>query len=431
MKGLVKRIIGLSSLGLMTALASQAYAAGYKAEFQSPSVLADAGEAAVVEDAGTNWYNSAGLVYIPAQVVLGVMDVYQQTKFSGSQFAPSPFGPAFNYSATGKASSYPNVMLPLIHVNLPLSERMSFGYSIVPAWGLDEAYGNYNFARYDVTRIHSKTIDIAPSLSFRFNDHWSLGIGPDFHYFSLSSNSNALTEGPAGFGGTTGDSISRFSAERWGTGVHAGILFRLDDKTRFGLNYRSKIVNALHGHSDFVINGGGGTVIENNKFRVTIPMPPVTTFSAYRDIDQRWAIMGTISYEQWSVQRGLNGQNYQTPTGVVNVLLPQNMHNVFDFSIGTHYKYNDKWMLRGSLKYVGCPTINAFRDLNNPDDTKYGINVGARYQMSKKVALDMMYGHVFTKAERINGFNPATGATTQGVVHTGIDVAGIQVVWNI
>lgn len=49
-----RKLFKLGSLGLIAALSSQAYASGYKLEFQSPSVLADAGDAAVVEDAGTN-----------------------------------------------------------------------------------------------------------------------------------------------------------------------------------------------------------------------------------------------------------------------------------------------------------------------------------------------------------------------------------------
>lgn len=103
------RALSFSGLGLMAALSSQVFAAGYKLEFQSPSVLADAGEAAVVEDAGTNWYNSAGLVYLPQQLVAAVTDVYQRVRFSGASSAPSPVPGAPGYLNTNAdASSYPN-----------------------------------------------------------------------------------------------------------------------------------------------------------------------------------------------------------------------------------------------------------------------------------------------------------------------------------
>src|SRR5205809_1999786 len=109
----IKRILRLSGFGLIAILSSQTYAAGYKLEFQSASVLADAGEAAVVEDAGTNWYNSAGIVYLPQQLAVSSIDLYSRTRFSGSVFAPSLSGAHF--SGSGSASSNSNVMLPGIH----------------------------------------------------------------------------------------------------------------------------------------------------------------------------------------------------------------------------------------------------------------------------------------------------------------------------
>jgi long-subunit fatty acid transport protein len=57
-----KKLAGSLLVGVMTSWSLQAAASGYKLEFQSAATLADSGDAAVVEDAGTNWYNSAGLV---------------------------------------------------------------------------------------------------------------------------------------------------------------------------------------------------------------------------------------------------------------------------------------------------------------------------------------------------------------------------------
>lgn len=118
------KLFKLSTLGLLALLSSQAYSSGYRVEFQSASVLADAGEAAVVEDAGTNWYNSAGLVYLPLQAAFSYIDVYAPTRFSGNVNAPSTLNQlglpasafANNFTANGSASSHPNSFLPAIHL---------------------------------------------------------------------------------------------------------------------------------------------------------------------------------------------------------------------------------------------------------------------------------------------------------------------------
>src|SRR6185312_9870901 len=97
------------------------------------------------------------------------------------------------------------------------------------------------------------------------------------------------------------------------------------------LNYRSKIVMDLDGHSDFT----GG--FYSNQFKVNIPMPPTTSLSIYHDVTPNWALMGTVAYDQWSVIQYYYGQNIATPFGPTNAVLPQNFKNTFDFSVGTHY----------------------------------------------------------------------------------------------
>lgn len=431
MKRIFKKAIALSGTGLLVLLSSQAYSAGYELEFQSPSVLADAGEAAVVEDAGTNWYNSAGLVYLPQQVVGAITDVYQRTVFSGTSAAPSPIPGAPGYfNANSDASSYPNAILPAFHYVYPFKDRYALGISVVPAWGLMEDYGEGSDVRYSLNKISTKTIDISPSFAMKLNDHWSFGIGPDFHYFSLQSRSHAFTQ-PI----TATDSISRYNANNWGRGWHAGLLLRLNDATRVGVNYRSKIVMNMTGGSDFALTNLAQ--YHTDLFKVSIPMPPVATASVYHDVTPVWALMGTVAYNEWSIIKYYYGQNYiqpptaLNPTGRVNIVSPQNFSDTIDVSVGTHYKLNQKWMLRGSIKFEQTPTRDADRALSFPDGRKIGLNLGARYQYSKKIAVDMIIAHVFTKEAHINDINPASGATSVGHVNTDIDLIGAQLVYNI
>jgi len=433
MKRIFKKVLTFSGLGLLAALSSPVFASGYKLEFQSPSVLADGGEAAVVEDAGTNWYNAAGLVYLPQQFVGAVTDVYQQTKFSGTSTALSPlaaFGAPNYVNTNSDASSYPNVVLPAFHYSLPFYNRYAVGISMVPAWGLMEDYGETSDVRYNLNKITTKTIDISPSFAMKINDQWSFGLGPDFHYFSLQSRSHAYTQPITG-----SDSVSRYTANNWGRGWHAGLLLRLNDATRIGLGYRSKIVMNMTGNSDFALTNLAGYT--TNQFKVSIPLPPTTTLSIYRDINPVWALMGTIAYDQWSVIQYYYGQNFiqpptaANPSGLTNVVLRQNFSDTLNLSIGTHYKWNDKWMLRGSLKFEGTPTQTAHRAVSFPDAQKLGVNLGARYQVNQKVAIDMIVAHVFNQQVSINDVNPASGATSVGHVNTSINLVGAQVVWNI
>jgi long-chain fatty acid transport protein len=452
---MTRRAWKLSALGLLAILASQSYAAGYKLEFQSASTLADAGDAAVVEDAGTNWYNSAGLVYLPMQLAMSSIDVYAPTVFHGEVNAPSTlsnpqnFPPFVNalgspYSARGTASSHPNSLLPAIHSSMPINEKISLGFSMVPAWGFTEDYGEGSMLRYNLTRVYTKTTDFSPSIAFKVNNQWSLGFGPDLHYFSVQSKTRVRTEAiPAGVAagiGTANDSISRFTANDWSYGGHIGLLFKYNDQTRIGLNYRSKLMMDLSGDSSFGLDRGGNlyTMSETNTFYLPLPLPPTFTLSAYHELTPCWAIMGTIAYDQWSSIQNYHARNYiqpalpTNPSGILpDVTLVQHMHDTADLSVGTRFKLTDKLMLRGSFKYEPTPTISSYRYVNFPDGVKYGFQIGARYQMSHQVALDAIYGHVFVNQARINDVNPVTGARAVGHQNTDINLLGGQLVWTI
>lgn len=443
MKRRISNLLRAGGFGLLTALTAQAYAAGYRMEFQSAATLADSGDAAVVEDAGTNWYNSAGLVYLPQQLVFSAIDVYAPTSFSGSVSAPSTlatFGPPVslfgsNFTAQGGSGSHPNSVLPAFHYSLPVRDRVAVGLSVVPAWGFKEDYGQASILRYNLTSVSTKTIDIAPSIAYQFNDQWSFGIGPDFHYFSVISSSNVRTEGLAPFG-TQKDSVSRFSVDSWNYGGHAGILFRMNDRTRVGLNYRSKIVMTMDGFSDFALNGG--PLYETKNFKLPIPLPPTTSLSVYHAVTSAWALMGTIAYDQWNVLQNYHARNYiqpptpSNPTGIIpSVVLPQHMTNTVDFGIGTHYRFNDTWMLRANVKYEPTPTQNQFRGVQFPDGDKLGFQIGGRYTYNKKVSFDALYGHVFVRTMHINDVNPVSNAVATGNQTTSIDLLGAQVVWTI
>lgn len=439
---MIKKILYLA----ISALSVQAYAAGYRMEFQSVSILAGGGEAAAIEDAGTNWYNSAGNVYLPQQTVFSGIDVYAPSEFSGTVTAPSAFEPfigpsSFDFKATGTATSYSNALIPAIHYVLPFhSNRYAFGISMVPSWGFKQDYGKDTVTRYNLVSVYTKTMDIAPSLSMKVNDQWSVGVGPDFNYFSLQTVTKVRTEGPTlpfPFpSGTPGDSTQRGTANQWKTGWHAGILYRLGEQTRFGLNYRSKIVMHNHGTSSFTLNNS--VTFDTNEFEFTTPLPASTTLSVYQDVTDRWALTGTVQFDQWDTLQAYHAHGVVIPPTLIGgkstlktVDLDQNMKNAWNFSVGTHYKLNDLWMLRGSVKYIQTPTVDADRQIAFPDGPKLGFQIGSRYQMTKKLALDLIYGHVFVNQVPIHDVNPLTNAVADGHSRSHIDLVGAQVVMNI
>lgn len=453
-KGMFKKISYAIFPSLLATLSMQTYAGGYKMEFQSVSIMGGGGDAAALEDAGTNWYNSAGDVYMPKQVVLSSFDVYIPTTFTGIATAPSPFNtpplpptPNFGYnSGLATASAHTFSFIPAMHATYPINQMFALGLSVVPAWGFREDYGSHSILRYTLQSIYTRTFDISPSLAIKLNNQWSIGLGPDFNYFTAQSESSVRTEGylatpsppfpPGTPPGTAGDSIQRFTGEQWKTGWHVGLLLRPSESTRIGLNYRSRIIMDLEGSSGFSVFNG--PTFTSNNFSISVPMPATTTLSIYHDMSPQLAVLATVAYDQWSLNHAYHAKNVISPPITLggspilsNVDIEQNFEDTVDFSLGTHYKLTENFMFRGLIKYVDTPTNNADRDVNFPDAPKLGIHVGSRYQMTKNVALDLVYGHAFVWQEPINSTNPLTGANANGHVRSHVDFAGAQFVINI
>src|SRR5205085_5179630 len=144
-----------------------------------------------------------------------------------------------------------------------------------------------------------KTLAVSPSISYQLTPQWSIGIGPDIHYFSVQSKVHSRTEGTlAPLIGTVGDSSSRFTANDWAYGGHIGLLYKYNESSRVGINYRSKVMMHLAGDSSFTLDSGG--FFETNLFHLPIALPASTTLSYYQDVNPCWALMGTVAYDQWS-----------------------------------------------------------------------------------------------------------------------------------
>lgn len=422
---------GLSSIGALVLLSTSVYAAGFRVEFQSASVIADGGDAAAVEDASTNWYNSAGDVLLPQQLVTGMTIAYAPVEITGTSIAPNLASPLVApYVASGKSSSHTTVELPQFHYVVPVDPYWSLGLSVVPAWGFIEDYGENAILRYNAIRIYTKTIMLSPSVSWRLNNSFSMGIGPDFHYFATQSRTAINTA----ITGVTGDSISHFSGSDWQTGFHIGALYQFSPCIRIGLNYRGKLVVNEDGYSDF--DGQVAGLPEPNQnhannFKIRLNLPPVTTLSGYWAVTPNIALLATTSYEQWSVLKAYYATNYASSDSFLNVVLPQDFTNTWDFAVGTKYTLNDTWAFRATGKYVDTPTINAHREPLLPDSSKWVLHVGAHYQYNRYIGFDVQYGHVWFRDAQIHAFNPVTFATTDGHMKSHAELFGGQIVWTV
>lgn len=385
------------------------------------------GGAALAQDASTAYSNPAGLSEIEhQQIVIAATGAIHHIEYSGNATSP---GLGSYYSQTDSAHSRFAGVLPALYYALPISNKWALGFSVTSPYGLGDRFGNEDVTRYYVTYLAAKSADIGPSISYKFNNKLSAGVGLDFLYLDMQSDQMYRSQ-PL----TATDSFISNDMSGWGYGWHAGLLYKITPKTKVGLSYHSPIVAHLSGTSKFYANNGVAIpsgVSTSNHLESTLHLPPFTTLSLYQNITSAWAVMATTEYMEWSYVKNQHIYNAATFAGPININTPKNFHDTWRFALGTSYQLTDKWLIRTGAEYDQDPTNNTDRDITMPSSDRYLIGIGAHYQINKNVGADIGYAHAFFENQSINNRDATTGNTLTGSSRMATDALGLQVEWNI
>lgn len=428
----VKRLLNASLVSFLAAVSSHALASGFQLFEYNGIVAGDAGAggAAIAEDASTSFINPAGLTRLKnQQVVIAGTAVLAKTQYEGSsRFTTASAGSTSTMTGTSKGND--TGIIPAFYYAAPINQRLVFGFGVSVPFGLSTKYADTAFTRYAATKSELSAIDISPSLAFKVNEHLSLGLGLDIE--KMSATLDSWSGAPAL--GTAYDSASHNEGTDWGYGWHAGALYEFNPATRVGLSYRSQAVFHPSGTSTLtgLINPTGAS---SAALRTNITLPAMSTLSVYHDVTDRWALMGSVNYTEWSSVKTISLYNVQGSSGSVipEVNLAQNFRNTWRFAVGTNYKIDPKWMVRAGVGYDQTPTNNTDRSIRLPDGNRTLVALGARYQATKMVGIDVGYTHLFMKDGPINATTVSgpSSVYNQGTSKNSADLIGLQVTWNL
>lgn len=425
------------------------------------------GVAAEAADASTGWYNPAGLVLIrDQQAVFAGVGVFPTAKLSGvstySTINPPPF-PSFVYSEVfNNINGAEDAFVPSFHYALPLGENATFGLSVVSPFGLATDWGPDSPVRYQATFTELITTNISPEIGGRLTEHVALGAGLDLQYARVKYNRilgvpNILNVLPP-FNPMLADSLTYNKGHSFGVGFHVGVLGMFNDNhTRLGANYQSSMRHEFYGYSRLTgplaspgnilapfLFPAPGIFQSDDLFSNSIDFPDVVTISAYHDVNDKLALLGSLVYTAWSSYKTVQLSNAAAgrPADNGNVsqakaisISPQNYNDTLRVAIGANYHVNDKLMLRVGGGYDPTPTNNIDRDVRLPDTDRWALSAGAHYQATNNIGLDIGYTHLFTSSDPVINRTDAFTATTRYNVTAsgtaGANLVGVQATWTI
>jgi long-chain fatty acid transport protein len=463
------RIVAAVGSLALALTAGQALGAGFALSEQNASGLghAYAGGAAAAEDVSTIYFNPAGLVRLTtAQVVVAGNVICPSAKFNDSGSLP-----AFNQQLGGNGADAGScAVVPAMYLGVPFTDKWSFGLGINAPFGLKTEYNNGWLGRFQNIKSKVETLNINPVLSWEPTKNLTVGAGAswqkvnaqltkDFNYAAgfAQGVQGLVASGqlPPQFANTLAGSAAGLTsfvdatADDSAWGWNAGILWQASDQTRFGAAYRSSIKYTAHGTVSFnnpvaanlgplpaalvpvgalIVNGLNAQLVNGN-ISVPIKLPETANVSIFHQFDNKWDLMADLQYTGWSSFQQLQ---ISRDTGVVLSTVPENWRNTWRVSVGTNYRYDDKWIFRGGLAYDKSPVNNTDRNAAIPDNDRTWLAFGAQYKFNPNWAFDLAYAYIWVKDPSINqnGGSTAQNGLISGSYSSNVQILGVQLTYT-
>lgn len=480
----VRCLTGVVALGVPLI----ANAGSFAINEQSVSGLgtAYAGGAAQAEDASTLFFNPAGIVLLDqGELQLGAHGLFTSATFSneGSSYhlPGTPFNglplTGGNDGDAGVAHALPNLYLsqPVLRGS-PYGD-LSLGIGLTVPFGLETDYSPGWVGRYQALRTKLTTFDIQPTAAYRIHDRFSFGVGLDIQYvsaritqaidFGLASQQplaqffGALPPflvGPtqaaylnAGFFPGGRDGVSEVEGDDWAVGFTLGALWEYmkgDEQSfvqdgRFGVSFRSAIDHTIEGSAEFrrvpLINAPGTPVqfpipglfrgiFFNQDTTAHLDLPSILHISAYQRFDRQFALMGDITWSEWSrlQQVPIVFSSPRTAPSILQIQYDDSIRA----SAGLEWYACKNFTARFGVAYDETPIrSDEFRTPRIPDNDRVFLGTGFRWSPAHYMDIDVGYAHLFVRDPGVDTIDNQ-GHELRGKFDASVDIVSAAVTFR-
>jgi long-chain fatty acid transport protein len=333
----------------------------YLNEFGTPSMgVAGAGANAVAVDASTSFHNAAGMTRLDGNQLMGTAGLLSATvKFDPDADTPIPGG-------DGGDAGGPAPIIAGFYVH-SLSDKWKLGANLITITGAVLDYDDDWAGRYLNTEVALLTMTFYPSIAYRVNSWLSLGGGPQIMYADLEMKAKVPLP--------RGDGEVKIDGTDVAFGFGLGALFEVSERTRFGVVYQSEIEPEFDG--DVSLSPPGLEVSTDTK----ITLARFIKVSGYHELNDQWALLGTVGWENWSEFKDVN---IDTSRGTQKI--PRNWDDTWKFAAGVHFRPVDKWLLQLGFSYDTSPVDSEDRTPDMPIDRQIRYATGVQYKWSDRLS---------------------------------------------
>ena len=369
-----------------------------------------AGATARADDPSFLFFNPAALGWLSGYqaAVVGSYIRPESTVESGAATRAAILGGSPIVGSLGGDAGL-NAFVPAVYTTAQLSPEWAIGLSVTSPFGLVTKYDTDFIGRYHALTSSLRTINVAPTVSYRPLPWISIGASLQIQH-ATARISNAVDFGAAGalaglgpFGFAPGrfDGRATVRGDDIAVGWTVGAVWEPADGTRVGLSFRSALFHELEGDAYF--QGAPGPLANTAAFRNTnarakLTTPEILSLGVAQRVGERWTLLGDLSWTNWSRFRELR---VDFESGRAPVASEQRWRDTWALALGAEYQATDALRLRAGVAYDQSPARDVTRTPRIPDTDRYWLSVGASYRVLGDVELTAAYTHIFADDARV------------------------------
>lgn len=331
-------------------------------------------------------------------------------------FAPSVIYINVDYkSPTGQSAStvHPVKTLPNFFAAIPLEgDKVVLGLGVTVPFGLANQWNKSSSAYAPGGTLYRAanfgkltTININPSLAFKLADNLQIGLGLDVMWSDLEIRQFVSPLLPGVEAHADGDGV--------GFGGNLGVTYKITDRQRLALTYRSTMTVDYSG--SIRLENFAGT--PSTFFDSQIKYPNIFSLGYGIELTDKIRLEADVEWLQFSQFKNLGIVTGNTPIGNLTQNVAQDWHNTFTAGIGGDWKFADHWVLRAGYQYFESPVPDSTFSPTIPDANQNVITLGIGWK-GKRTSLEFAYGLDFYDERNItSNVNPALNGKYTFNVH--------------
>ena len=388
--------------------------------------LANAGSAVMASDPSILMTNPAGIsqlagtqINFNAQLILGDVSF---SRDNANTFGGNEGGNALKYLP---GSSF--------FISHQLDERSSIGFGMYGNFGLAVDYDDDWAGRYFTQESAILGVSFQPTYAYKITDDLSVGLGPRFMlgYFrtEVAVNNNVLGLGNAE------DGQLRYKDTDWGTGANVGVLYNLNERTKLGLAWTSKIKLKFEDKPELkkitnpllrlALNR-----LDADQLNVDMNVPQTVTTSVSYQLDPQWTLLGSLGWQDWS-DFGKVGVEVDTDLGATSRTAQRQYKDTWHASIGAQHQINPKLRWNVGLGYDSSAVDDKDRTVDNPMNEAWRLATGVSYALQDDVDMHMSYTLIYLGDMDVQQTKARSGGSVSGEYkNAALHVLGGGVVWR-